>query len=72
MTQKIKEESAIKLQVLADIKDGKKVYSTVTFSDINKKVSDDDFMELADGMASLQSRPLTNISRVDSATLVEG
>ncbi|MBE6099461.1 MAG: DUF1659 domain-containing protein [Anaerovibrio sp.] len=72
MTQKIKEESAIKLQVLAGTKDGKKVYSTVTFSDINKKVSDDDFMELADGMASLQSRPLTNISRVDSATLVEG
>ena len=72
MTQKIKEESAINLQVLAGTKDGKKVYSTVTFSDINKKVSDDDFMDLADGMASLQSRPLTNISRVDSATLVEG
>ncbi len=72
MVQKIKETSAIKLQVVADIKDGKKVYSTVTFSDISKKVSDDDFMELADGMASLQSRPVSNISRLDSATLLEG
>ena len=72
MVQKIKETSSIKLQVVADIKDGKKVYSTVTFSDISKKVSDDDFMELADGMASLQSRPVSNISRLDSATLLEG
>ena len=72
MVQKIKETSAIKLQVVADIKDGKKVYSTVTFSDISKKVSDDDFMELADDMASLQSRPVSNISRLDRATLLEG
>ena len=72
MTQKIKETSAIKLQVVSDVKNGKEVNATITFSGINKAIYDDDFMELAEGLASLQSRPRTNISRVDSATLVEG
>lgn len=72
MTQKIKETSAIKLQVIADIKNGKEVYNTVSFSGINPAVSNDDFMELADGLASLQSRPLNTVTRVDSCALVEG
>lgn len=72
MTQKIKETSAIKLQVVSDVKNGKEVYATVTFSGINKAISDDDFMELGQGLASLQSRPLNTVSRVDSCALVEG
>ena len=45
MTQKIKETSAIKLQVVSDVKNGKEVNATITFSGINKAISDDDFMD---------------------------
>ncbi len=72
MTQKTKETSAIKLQVISEIKNGKEVYSTVSFSGFNVALSDDDIMALGDGLASLQKHPLNAINRVDSCTLVEG
>lgn len=72
MAIKSNETSSIKLQLVADIKDGKEIYATVNYSGTNKAVSDDDFMGLANGLASLQTLGLSTISRVDSCALAEG
>lgn len=72
MTTKIKETTSIKLQVVADVKDGKKVYATVSFSGINKSLSDDDINELGTALADLQERPVSNLFRLDSAELLNG
>ena len=72
MITKIKETTSIKLQVVADVKNGKETYATVTFSGINKSLSDDDINELGNGIAELQERPLSNLTRLDSAQLLNG
>ena len=70
MTIKSNETSSIKLKVVTDMDRGKESYSTVTFSGISAAVSDDNFMELADALASLQSFPVKNVSRINSCNLV--
>ena len=70
MTIKSNETSSIKLKVVTDMDMGKESYSTVTFSGISAAVSDDNFMKLADALASLQSFPVKNVSRINSCNLV--
>jgi hypothetical protein len=70
MTMKSNETSAIKLKVVTDIDRGKESYAIVTFSGISAAVSDDNFMELANALASLQSYPVHTVSRINSCTLV--
>ena len=64
MTQRANETSTIKLQVVTDVRNGKAVIGTATFAGINKSISDEDFMELANGMASLQQYNLQKIKRL--------
>ncbi|ORT99199.1 hypothetical protein D081_2064 [Anaerovibrio sp. JC8] len=68
---KSNETTSMKLQYITDNTDGKETYSTVTVSGISKAVSDADFAELAEGMASLQKFTLRNMTRLDSAKIVE-
>ena len=70
MTIKSNETSSIKLKVVTDMDMGRESYSTVTFSGISAAVSDDNFMELANALASLQSYPVHTVSRINSCTLV--
>ena len=70
MTMKSNETSAIKLKVVTHIDRGKESYAIVTFSGISAAVSDDNFMELANARASLQSYPVHTVSRINSCTLV--
>ena len=71
MVQKAKENTAMKIQVVTDIKNVKNVLSTATFSGLTKSLSDADFAELAEGIASLQEHPFTGMTRLDSARIFE-
>ena len=72
MVQKINETTSMKIQVITEVVSGKESYSTITLSGISKSVSDADFAELAEAMATLQPYTLRNITRMDSAKIVEG
>ena len=70
MTKKIKVTSSMRLQVITESVNGKETYKTVAFSGIDSKISDDDFMELAEALNSLMEYGLSNVGRVNSYSLV--
>ena len=70
MTKKIKVTSSMRLQVITESVNGKETYKTVAFSGIDSKISDDDFMELAETLNSLMEYSLSNVGRVNSYSLV--
>lgn len=62
--------STMKLKLVSgqDAKDNPK-YSTRSFKDINTEVSDEDMLSVGTAMAGLQTMPLGQVLRTDTAVL---
>lgn len=62
--------SVMKLKLVAgqDAKDNPK-YSTRSFKDINTELSDEDMLSVGTAMAGLQTMPLGQVLRTDTAEL---
>ena len=70
MSQRIDKISSLRLKLETGTNaKGDATYSTKSFSGINPGLTDDELLGVADSLAGLQSRPLSEVSRVDTATL---
>ena len=58
--------------VIGQTADGKDKCKLVTFDHISPDASDDDVLEVASGLASLQAGTVRSYIRTDSASLVKG
>ena len=62
--------STLKLKLETGTNDkGDATYSTKGFSGINPGLTDDELLGVADGLAGLQSHPLAEVSRIETAVL---
>lgn len=68
LTTKTGSAFKLKLNTGADDKDNA-VYSSKSFKDVNAALSDDDVLEVANKLASLQTSPLAEVTRIDTTAL---
>ena len=70
MSTQIIKDSTLKLKLETGINaKGAATYSTKSFGGINPGLTDDELLGVADGLAGLQSHPLAEVSRIETAVL---
>ena len=70
MSTQIVKDSTLKLKLETGVNaKGDATCSTKSFSGINPGLTDDELLGVADGLAGLQSHPLAEVSRIETAVL---
>ena len=72
-TQRTNITTSLKIRVESGTTDAGTIkYAARTISSINPDISDDDLLEVGQGLAAMQSNDVGDIKRSDIATLVTG
>ena len=63
--------SRIQIRLLVGVEEGKEIFRLRTFGNVKPEASDEDVMEVAQALWSLQVHDVDAVRRVDQADLVE-
>ncbi|MGM9539533.1 DUF1659 domain-containing protein [Anaerovibrio sp.] len=71
MASRLQNASAFRLKLETGVDEsGKATYSTRSFKDVNASLTDDELLGVAGSLAGLQTCPLSEVVRMDTAALV--